>query len=123
VEAMRWYGKAAEQGHLEAIQHLAMMNAMSKNDAEAVKWFRKGAEMGSGDCMWGLGQCYLDGRGEKQDTILAYALFSASLDGVENPQQKQAMTSRRDTFGKALTAEQLKKTEPLIQEWIAKYRK
>jgi TPR repeat protein len=127
AEAVKWYRLAAAQNHTEAIQHLAMMNAMgmgiTRDAAEAVKWFRKGVELGDADCKWGLGQCYLDGKGVPQDTIQAYALFSASLDGVKNPAQKQAMTERRDELGKALTAEQLKKTEPLIQEWKTKENK
>jgi TPR repeat protein len=127
VEAAKWYGMAAEQGHTEAIQHLAMMNAVGmgikQDDLEAVRWFRKGAELGNADCIWGLGQCYLDGKGVQQDSVMAYSLYFASLDGVENPEQKKAMTERCDLLGKALTAEQLKKAEPLIQEWKAKEKK
>jgi TPR repeat protein len=124
VEAAKWYRMAADQNHTEAIQHLAMMNAMGmgieQNDSEAVRLFRKGAELGSADCKWGLGQCYLDGKGVKQDSVLAYSLYSASLNTVENPEQKKAMTERCNKLGKALTAEQLKKAEPLIQEWKTK---
>jgi hypothetical protein len=127
AEAVKWYRLAAEQNHAESIQHLAMIYVMGQgiepNVTEAAKWFRKGAELGNADCIWGLGQCYLDGKGVKQDTIQAYALFSASLDGVENPAQKQAMTDRCDKLGQAMTADQLKKAEPLIQEWKEKGEK
>ncbi|MBI5265875.1 MAG: hypothetical protein HY851_01460, partial [candidate division Zixibacteria bacterium] len=58
-----------------------------------------------------------------QDTVQAYALFSASLDGVENPAQKKAMTERRDKLGTAMTPDQLKKAEALTQEWKAKATK
>jgi uncharacterized protein len=127
VEAAKWYLMAAEQDHTEAIQHLAMMNAMGmgikQDDLEAVRWFRKGVELGNNDCKWGLGQCYLDGKGVQQDTVQAYALFSVAIEGIENPQQKKAMADRRDKLGAALTAEQLKKTESLIEEWKAKGKK
>lgn len=127
VEAVKWYTLAAEQNHTEAIQHLAMMSAMgmgvTQDYAVAERWFRKGAELGNADCIWGLGQCYLDGKGVKQDTLQAYVLFSASLDGVENAEQKQAMTERRDKLGITLSAEQLKKAEPLIAEWKKKSAK
>jgi TPR repeat protein len=93
------------------------------NPAEGAAWFRKGAELGNADCIWGLGQCYLDGRGVPQDSVMAYALFSASLDGVENPDQKKAMTERRDMLGKTMTAEQLKKAEPTMADWTAKAEK
>lgn len=127
AEAVRWYRLAAEQNHTEAIQHLAMMHAMGMgippDTAEGLKWFRIGAELGNADCKWGLGLCYRDGRGVPQDSVMAYALFSASLDGVDNPGQKKAMTDKRDAYGKALTAEQLKKAEPIIEEWKAKKEK
>ena len=124
VEATKWYRMAADQNHTEAIQHLAMMNVagmgIEKNEEEAARLFRKGAELGNADCIWGLGKCYLKGRGVQVDSVMAYALYSASLDGVENPQQKKAMTERRDQLGEVLTAEQLKKAEPIIQQWKAK---
>ncbi|UCG62158.1 MAG: sel1 repeat family protein [Candidatus Zixiibacteriota bacterium] len=126
AEAAKWYGMAAEQGHTEAIQHLAMMNAagmgIEKNEEEAIRLFRKGAELGNADCCWGLGQCYLDGKGVQQDSVMAYALFSASLAGVAHPEQKKAMTAARDKMGEALTEEQLKKAGPIIEEWEAKVK-
>jgi TPR repeat protein len=127
AEAIKWYRMAAAQNHTEAIQHLAMLYTMGQgvkaDAAEAAKLFRQGADLGNADCVWGLGQCYLSGKGVPQDTVMGYALFSASLDGVGNPQQKQAMTERRDQLGKALTPAQLAKAEPVIKEWEAKLRK
>ncbi len=126
AEAAKWYDMAAEQGHTEAIQHLAMMNAagmgIERNDEEAIRLFRQGAELGNADCCWGLGKCYLDGKGVQQDSVMAYALFSASLVGVEHPEQKEAMTARRDKLGEVLTEEQLEKAGPIIEEWEAKVK-
>jgi len=93
---------------------------IKQDNSEAIKWFRKGAELGNADCIWGLGHCYLDGRGAPQDSVQAYALYSASLDGFMNPEQKQAYSQRCVELGKELTEEQLKKAEPLIAEWKAK---
>lgn len=127
VKAVSWYRKAADQNHTEAIQHLAMLYAMSQgvtqDPAEAAKWFRKGADLGNADCIWGLGQCYLDGKGVQMDTVMAYALFSASLEGVSLPEQRTGMTARRDQLGKALTQDQLSKAEPIIKDWQAKVKK
>jgi TPR repeat protein len=101
-----------------------MMNSMGmgikQDNSEAIKWFRKGAELGDADCLWGLGHCYLDGRGAPQDSVQAYALYSASLDGFMNLEQKQAYSERCAELGKKLTKEQLKWAEPLIAEWKAK---
>lgn len=127
VEAIKWYKLAAEQNHTEAIQHLAMLYTMGQgvkpDAAEAAKLFRKGAELGNADCIWGLGQCYLTGKGVQLDTVMAYAMFSASLDGVGNPEQKKAMTARRDQLGNALTPAQLTKADPIIKDWRAKLKK
>jgi len=121
IEAAKWYRMAADQGHTEAIQHLAMMTTrgmgIEKNDEEGALLFRKGAELGNADCKWGLGQCYLDGKGVEVDSVTAYALFTASLDGIEFPEQKKAMTARRDELGKLLTAEQMKQAEPIAEKW------
>lgn len=123
-EAARWYRMAADQNHTEAIQHLAMINisgkGIEKNEEEAAKLFRKGAELGNADCLWGLGQCYLEGRGVSMDTVMAYALYSASLAGVAHPEQKKAMTARRDKLGETLTSDQLKRAEPIVKEWEGK---
>jgi TPR repeat protein len=126
AEAAKWYRLAADQDHTEAIQHLAMMNAagmgIEKNEEEAARLFRKGAELGNADCIWGFGRCYLKGSGVIADSVMAYALYSASLDGVEHPEQKKAMTAKRDELGKALTSEQIKRAEPIIQEWKDRFR-
>ncbi len=124
AEAAKWYRLAAEQDHTEAIQHLAMMTVggmgIEKNHEEAARLFRKGAELGNGDCIWGLGHCYLKGRGVPVDSVMAYALYTASLDGVERPEQKKAMTAKRDELGNMLTADQIKQAQPIIDEWKAK---
>jgi len=127
AEAAKWYQMAAEQDHTEAIWHLAKILGrgigVEQNDEEALVWFRRGAELGNADCMWGLGRSYLKGVAVEVDSVIAYALWTACLDGIKFPQQKKAIESQRDELGKALTAEQLKRAEPIIQEWKAKTEK
>jgi TPR repeat protein len=52
AEAVKWYSKAAEQGHSEAQVNLSSCYeygvGVEKNGAEAVKWYRKAAELGHG---------------------------------------------------------------------------
>jgi TPR repeat protein len=126
AEAAKWYRMAAEQDNTEAIWHLAGLYArgigVEQNDEEALVWLRRGAELGSGDCIWGLGRCYLKGEGVTVDSVMAYALMSACLDGIHFPEQKKAITAKRDELGKALTAEQLAQAEPIIKEWKAKVK-
>ena len=49
-EAVKWFRKAAEQGHAGAQANLGFMYdrgwGVPEDDREAVKWFRKAAEQG-----------------------------------------------------------------------------
>ena len=50
AEAVRWYRKAAEQGHAVAQNKLGVRYArgegVARDYAEAVRWYRKAAEQG-----------------------------------------------------------------------------
>jgi TPR repeat protein len=124
AEAAKWYQMAAEQDHTEAIWHLGKLLGqgigVEQNDEMALVWFRRGAELGNADCMWGVGRCYLKGAAVEVDSVMAYALWTACLDGIKFPQQKKAIESELDELGKALTAEQLTQAEPIIEQWRSK---
>ena len=51
AEAVKWWHKAAEQGHAGAQLSLGTMYnlglGVAKNTAEAIKWWRKAADQGS----------------------------------------------------------------------------
>jgi uncharacterized protein len=124
AEARKWYTLAAEQGHQEAILHLGQLLISGQGgDADPVagaRWFRKGAEMGNPECQWSLGQCYLEGKGVAIDTVQAYGLFAAAVDGAENPQMKKGMSDRCDALAKTLSEVQLSKGKNLAAEWKSK---
>lgn len=74
TEAMRWFRKAAEQGHAEAQWSLGNLykyadNGIHPNLIEAVKWFRKAAEQGHLYAQFEVGDCYYYGRGVKRSYI------------------------------------------------------
>jgi hypothetical protein len=86
VEAVKWYGKAAEQGNIDA--QLALGNCYGLGEgvpqdyAEAVKWYRRGAMQGDADAQLDLGDCYMAGSGVPKDYIEAYKWFNlASAQG------------------------------------------
>jgi hypothetical protein len=60
VEAVKWYRKAAEQGHAIAQFNLGwcLMNGqgIAKDPVEAVKWYRMAAEQGHADAQFNLGE-------------------------------------------------------------------
>ncbi len=71
TEAVRWYRKAAEQGHAVAQSFLAGCYhggiGVEQNYTEAVRWYRKAAEQGDADAQCGLGLCYAVGHGVEQN--------------------------------------------------------
>ncbi len=70
-EAVKWYRKAAEQGHATAQYNLGCMynlgEGVREDDSEAVKWYRKAAEQGNSWAQYILGNMYYDGEGVEKD--------------------------------------------------------
>ena len=70
-EAVKWFRKAAEQGHADAQNNLGECyfygHGVNENYNEAVKWFRKAAEQDNGKAQRYLGNCYVLGAGVQQD--------------------------------------------------------
>jgi TPR repeat protein len=83
-EAVKWYRKAAEQGHSGAQNNLGIMykggRGVTKDDYEAVKWFRKSAEQGNSTGQCNIGQMYLDGRGVMQNDYEAVKWFRKAFE-------------------------------------------
>ena len=71
AEAVRWFRKAAEQGHAGAQSNLGVMykngQGVKRDHAEAVRWFRKAAEQGQAKAHYNLGVMYANGQGVRQD--------------------------------------------------------
>ncbi|MGM9822925.1 MAG: toll/interleukin-1 receptor domain-containing protein, partial [Muribaculaceae bacterium] len=67
TEAVKWYRKAAEQGHAGAQNNLGVCYengyGVTKDYYEAVKWYRKAAEQGNARAQCNLGVCYEYGQG------------------------------------------------------------
>ena len=71
AEAVKWYRKAAEQGHADAQYNLGICYrngyGVTQDNDEAVKWYRKAAEQGLASAQCNLGYCYEKGKGVPQD--------------------------------------------------------
>lgn len=63
-KALKWFLKAAEQGHLEAQKQLGKMHAqgrgVERNPSLAAEWYRKAAEQGSAEVQYDFGIYLLD---------------------------------------------------------------
>jgi uncharacterized protein len=80
-EALKWFGKSAEQGNPDAQNELGRMyengEGVTQNYALAAMWYRMAAEHvpnlgGAGQGRNNLGMLYLDGHGVPQDYVQAY---------------------------------------------------
>ncbi|MDE7412625.1 MAG: sel1 repeat family protein, partial [Muribaculaceae bacterium] len=71
AEAVRWYWKAAEQGHVKAQLFLGTSYengiGVSMDDQEAAKWYRKAAEQGDDWAQFLIACKYEKGKGVPQD--------------------------------------------------------
>ena len=83
AEAIKWWRKAAEQGHVTAQFMLEMYLSGSnipQDDAEEVKWWRKFAKQGYAEAQVGLGWMYNQGTGVPQDYTEAVKWFRKAAE-------------------------------------------
>ena len=83
-EAVKWFRKAAEQGHSEAQYYLGCCydsgEGVDQDYALAVEWYRKAAEQGHSEAQYSLGWCYDSGQGVDQDDALAVEWYRKAAD-------------------------------------------
>lgn len=84
VEAMKWFRKAAEQGHANAQNYIGHCHycgfGVRQDYTESVKWFRKAAEQCNPAAPFNLSDCYEHGLGVHQDHVEAYKWFKIGID-------------------------------------------
>jgi TPR repeat protein len=86
--ALKWFHKAAAQGHPRAQTQLGMAykegRGIDRDMNESIKWMRKGAEQRNAKAQFELGVAYRDGKGVPQDRVLAlmWLLLSQQKGGI-----------------------------------------
>lgn len=69
--ALMWYEKAANQGHVNAQSHLGLMYnnglGVTKDYVKAVEWYQKAANQGKASAQYELGKMYENGYGVSKD--------------------------------------------------------
>ncbi|KAG0237139.1 hypothetical protein BGW42_001715 [Actinomortierella wolfii] len=89
LEAIKWYQKAAKQGHVMAQLKLGNVYRdgiiVDQNFVESTAWFRKAANQGSLEAIVRLGQAYENGWGVEKNEADAVSLYrkAAENDSVE----------------------------------------
>jgi hypothetical protein len=100
VEAVKWYRKAADQGHDVAQRCLGEMYnsgyGVPKDSVEAVKWFRKAADQGNNTAQSKLGEMYNSGEGVPRDPVEAAKWSRKSVEKymAEAPKRKEGFWER-----------------------------
>ena len=79
-EAIRWYGKAAKNDHLQATLRLAEIQIARGNSAEGVKWYQQAATLGNRDAQAMLGFFYQTGEHVDIDLNQAIKWYLAAAD-------------------------------------------
>lgn len=120
LESFELYRTAAHQGVAGAQCRLGIMystgQGVLKDETEGTRWFKLAAEQGDTEAQGGLALAYASGRGVPQDFVSAYVWISLAVKELTGDVQKRAITFR-DGLSTALTSEQLKKADQLVQEW------
>ena len=92
-QAVYWYTKSAQQGHLEAQYNLGLIYyngaGIPQNYNEAVYWFTKSAQQGDPKAQNKLGVMYYMGEGVPQSYIHSYAWISLAVSN--NHQQARGL--------------------------------
>lgn len=82
--AVKWFRKAAEQGHVGAQSRLGYYYekgvGADKDLPEAVKWYRKAAEQGNAKAQFDLGKCYSNGIGLTKDATEAVKWYRKAAE-------------------------------------------
>ena len=79
AEALKWYRKAAAQGHARSHALIAYMYSQGLgveiNESRAVSYFVQATRLGDAEAPRSLGYLYASGRGVPKDVVMAHALF------------------------------------------------
>jgi len=119
--AAAWYLKAANQGNIVAMIHVADLfrdgRGVARDITQAVTWYRKAAELGDVGAQGTLGILYSAGMGIQQDYIEAY--FWLDLAASVPSANQARYISNRQSVGEHITTDQQTMVEDRVAAWKA----
>ncbi|WP_443750646.1 tetratricopeptide repeat protein [Asticcacaulis solisilvae] len=126
AKARLWYGKAADQGYLAAMENLANMNYLGEggapDDVTAVSWLQKAADYGDGEAQAALGQMYEDGTGVRRDLVQAYKWTLLAAKTNMATYNGNYLARREDEISAKMTPAQIAKARTQAEAWHAEPR-
>ncbi len=139
TKALKWFRKAAEQGHTLAQTILGAIylwegGGTPKDCAEAVRWYRRAAEQGYSNAQFSLGIMHQMGWGIPQDYVQAYKWFSLAAShsqngpdharmvaaGLAGKHKPEDSVNKREEIETELTLDQIAEAKKLVSEWKPK---
>ena len=141
---MKWWQKAAEQGHAEALFVLGneaykcggtvsdcvdlpdFLARVHPEYTEASKWYRLAAERGHLKAQIKIGAMYFEGLGVPQDYVLAhmwYNLAAAQAPKGAGPFWRRGVVKAREAVAAKMTPGQIAEAQRLAREWTAEFEK
>jgi TPR repeat protein len=89
--AKTWFGRAANQGHLDAQTTLGLLLFQNGDQVEGLKWLKQAAAKAEPRALLVYGTALVNGDGVTQDPVLGYAYVSQSAaQGLEPARQTLA---------------------------------
>lgn len=120
IEALKWYGLAAEQNHPNAQNNLAVMYAngwgVTQSDDEAFKWYILAADQGIVEAQTAVAKMYLRGFGVAQDNVQAHKWFNIAAELGDF-----GAASRRDDLTGKMSPEEIAEATGLATTWLEEH--
>jgi TPR repeat protein len=124
AEAVKWYRRAAEQGHRSARYNLGQMylfgDGVPQDHAEAVRWLRLAAEQGHPGAQYNLGISYFNGDGVPQDYVSAHKWLNLAALRYQSGADRDRAAAARDSVADRMTAAEVAEAQGMTREWTAK---
>lgn len=116
VEAVKWFRKAAEQGHAVAQNTLAASyydgRGVEKDRRTALVWSHKAAAQGLASAQYNLGLAHFEGEGVLQDFVEAHMWLNLAA-----AQSYNDSATLRDEVASKMSAAQIEKSQSLARQW------
>jgi TPR repeat protein len=98
--ALKWYRKAAMQGHEDAMYNVAFFYengiGVKRNTKKAAGWYRAAAATGLCDAQYSLGRLYEQGLNGRSNLRAALAWYSKATHCEDKRVSRNALTAIKD---------------------------
>lgn len=120
-EATKWYRRAAESGHVEAMVNLAVLYSdTAQSIAEGAKWLQVAADLGHAPAQAMLGFTYASGRGVARDLVAARMWLTLAAARLPPGRERDEAIRNRESVALKLTAAQNDEARALAASWRPK---